>query len=798
MGKRKRHDDKRDTDIGLAAALAHFQSSELPSKKPQVAAEDDDDNEGWTLVGGPKKRSEKKQRTDEDGNHRTRPAHDAEAESERRKHKDKQERRGHRDSHGHREPREHRDHRDRRNHRNTSRDRSHPSPKMEKKHQDEEQRYPSIVHSHNTRLQSPLKISDLQSLVLYILADGFGPQWVAVQHRSLIRQVVVLMVPGLEQGMFTGRISLESAKVSPSPPVQGDGALMNGLSATDSMEEQQSEVKRLVMSPDDYYPVTLRPDRLPDALKSLSDIFPHVWPIRALADSNGPQVIRVHSPMHSMLNSYIPKTKEEKQMRKNPRHKGPLPQSGKSWDYKRTPITEYIADLLALNENDYVIHPAWYTTLEAKEAGHQRRMQAKQASEDGWVDSNVASLEEGDVPDDEIEQGSVTVGRELLTVDCEMCRAEDGTLVLTRISLLDWDGNVVLDELVRPDIVIQDYLTQYSGITEAMLKDVTTTLSDIQQRLLKMITPRTILVGHSLNSDLLALKLTHPFIVDTAILYPHPRGPPYRQSLKFLSQRYLSQAIQKGDKGHDSVEDARACLHLVKQKCERGPLWGSFEANMESIFKRLGRATRPGGSSRHGGGPYRTGAVVDWGEPSRGYGGEASLTIGCQSDEEVVQGIKDAIKGRATNKDGTSSKVDLVWGRLRELELVRGWWDDAKTADVEAIRKKAVERVGRAPVDSEEESEVTSSELGEAVARTVDHIAQVYQSLPPCTALIVYSGTGDPREVRRLQSMRKQFKEEYATKNWDNLSVKWTDTENQALSQAYKNIREGIGFMAVK
>lgn len=94
--------------------------------------------------------------------------------------------------------------------------------------------------------------------------------------------------------------------------------------------------------------------------------------------------------------------------------------------------------------------------------------------------------------------------------------------------------------------------------------------------------------------------------------------------------------------------------------------------------------------------------------------------------------------------------------------------------------------------------EVTGAALGQVVSQTVDRIVQIYDSLPRCTALIVYSGTGDPRDVRRLQTMQQTYRREFATKNWDNLSVQWTDTEVQALSSACRRARKGIGFMVVK
>ena len=54
----------------------------------------------------------------------------------------------------------------------------------------------------------------------------------------------------------------------------------------------------------------------------------------------------------------------------------------------------------------------------------------------------------------------------------------------------------------------------------------------------------TFLVGHSLENDLVALKLMHANCIDTALLYPHNKGPPFKFSLKSLAERYLSKQIQ--------------------------------------------------------------------------------------------------------------------------------------------------------------------------------------------------------------------------------------------------------------
>lgn len=65
--------------------------------------------------------------------------------------------------------------------------------------------------------------------------------------------------------------------------------------------------------------------------------------------------------------------------------------------------------------------------------------------------------------------------------------------------------------MVKPNNKITNYLTQYSGITASKLKDITTTLSDVQEVIIKLLPPDAILVGQSLNCDLEALKVNNVF-----------------------------------------------------------------------------------------------------------------------------------------------------------------------------------------------------------------------------------------------------------------------------------------------
>lgn len=85
----------------------------------------------------------------------------------------------------------------------------------------------------------------------------------------------------------------------------------------------------------------------------------------------------------------------------------------------------------------------------------------------------------------------------------------------------------------------------YSGITEDLLSNITTNLRDVQAVLLSMFHSKTILLGHSLESDLKALKLLHSVVVDTSVLYPHKMGPPKKRALKTLCIENLKKIIQE-------------------------------------------------------------------------------------------------------------------------------------------------------------------------------------------------------------------------------------------------------------
>lgn len=151
-------------------------------------------------------------------------------------------------------------------------------------------------------------------------------------------------------------------------------------------------------------------------------------------------------------------------------------------------------------------------------------------------------------------------------LDCEMCYTTYG-LELTRVTVIDHKSEVVYEKLVRPENHILDYNTKFSGIKEGDLDNITTSLVDVQRDLLEMFSSKTILIGHSLDSDMKALKLFHTRFIDTAQLFPHKRGLPFKRALRTLMVENLRVIIQE-DAGHDSKEDASAAFRLVMWKAK--------------------------------------------------------------------------------------------------------------------------------------------------------------------------------------------------------------------------------------
>lgn len=156
----------------------------------------------------------------------------------------------------------------------------------------------------------------------------------------------------------------------------------------------------------------------------------------------------------------------------------------------------------------------------------------------------------------------------VVAVDCEMLYTSLG-MELCRVTCVDYLGKKTLDRVVRPTGRILDYNTRFSGIsdinepitTETGEKGPSVSFEEAHRLISALVNKQTVLVGHGLENDLIAMRLIHDRIVDTSILYPD-FNPKYKTALKTLALRYLKRTIQTGE--HDSMEDALAALDVVK------------------------------------------------------------------------------------------------------------------------------------------------------------------------------------------------------------------------------------------
>jgi RNA exonuclease 1 len=130
------------------------------------------------------------------------------------------------------------------------------------------------------------------------------------------------------------------------------------------------------------------------------------------------------------------------------------------------------------------------------------------------------------------------------------------------------------------------------------------------------------------------------------------------------------------------------------------------------------------------------------------------------------------------------------------MEALQGWWNKNRVDNSNSDGGPP-----RADADVEMDTNTGAfSPLEDALTQLTERLVRIHAALPPCTGFIIYSGSGDPRKMAQLQQMHAKWRKEYNTpgKKWDELSVKWTDVEEQALKRAVRKARTGLGFVSVK
>ncbi|KAM9532831.1 apoptosis-enhancing nuclease isoform 2-T4 [Guaruba guarouba] len=157
-----------------------------------------------------------------------------------------------------------------------------------------------------------------------------------------------------------------------------------------------------------------------------------------------------------------------------------------------------------------------------------------------------------------------------VAIDCEMVgTGPQGRLSeLARCSVVSYEGDVIYDKYIQPELPIVDYRTRWSGITKQHMKRAIP-FKAAQAEILKILKDK-IVVGHAIHNDFQALKYFHPKdrTRDTSripVLNERAGLPGSASvSLKSLARQLLHKKIQVGCKGHSSVEDAQTAMELYR------------------------------------------------------------------------------------------------------------------------------------------------------------------------------------------------------------------------------------------
>lgn len=585
------------------------------------------------------------------------------------------------------------------------------------------------------RNRTKLKFTDIQSLILWVLGEAVSPRWAFISNKPLIEKVLVVVVDGLIQGTLkshaahlpclTGESVALKRKLQPIP-----------LEIPSSLYSPTAVLKALLACP----------------LSRMNGV--------RKDKSAGNQSVddEEEGPTHSKPSPFL-YTMSWSEMKANG---FPLPAADGTLEPGFVCTKSFRSPSVTTSTS------AVSVSLSSSSSG----LTTTSSSASLTVSSSASDDDEGDEGEEED-----TIDRKLFAIDCEMCYTEKG-LELARISLIDHLHRPLYDSLVKPHNPITDYNTRFSGLTAENMKDVTTTIEDVQQKILEVISSDDFICGHSLENDLKAMKIIHKRVIDTSLLYPHPKGPPYKLALRHLTKRWLGREIQTCQVGgHDSVEDAKAALELVQLKLKNGPQWGVESNRADNFMSVLSRYRRA----------IDVCACAD-------YLTDPSLFPPIVS---AHQGATDAVRIDSAIQ-AMKKKNDLVIVCLHEMMIALNREEppvEEKVAPVvEETTSKRSKKQKRKLSSSLSTPSVPSSSAPLPTSAVANTNADLERLLAACalnTMVIVVSGQTAAGSIRRMQLRKVKALQKTAKETW-------TVADDTALNILLEEQLDGVAFVAIK
>lgn len=253
-----------------------------------------------------------------------------------------------------------------------------------------------------------------------------------------------------------------------------------------------------------------------------------------------------------------------------------------------------------------------------------------------------------------------------------------------------------------------------------------------------------------------------------------------------------------------------------------GPGYGEFKTDMETIFERIARipsssssssTSLPSLSDSNSSTKKKKSAVIDHGNPSNWYGKKADLCIGCESDEDVLEGLKrvftaeggasassnvgggggDGDDGNGGDGEGDGRGYSLVFARLTELAdglgcefsffsrfgclrsangrfcVVIYIGITPKNAESNANEGTSINppsaTASQDPQTKSAPSEESKTDPTTLFLNLDNRLKEIYTSLPVRSALIIMTGHGDPRVMAEMGRRRTKFEAAYRSRS---------------------------------